>query len=165
MELRHEEKLFGNKLSFRQVLYLGGGIAGIGAAVGLAYVLNKALGAFAVPTIVHDVIWGLGGVLALVPLIGSLMLAFVPALGVWRIPGPSLPMDDDGFSPPIRLDQWWGMYRAHKARTPILAYRRTRALAGEGFTFLEDAYSAPAPTANPHLTWDEEDDRPSTTPP
>ncbi len=153
MELRHEEKIFGNKLSIRQVMYLAGGLAGIGAIMGGTYGLNRVLSI--APPLMHDILWGVGGLLSLIPLIGSLMMAFVPALGVWKIPGPTLASDDDGVTPPIRLDQWWAIRRAHRSRTPILPYRRTRALAGEGFTFLGEV-AAPTSSA---LIWEDGEEK------
>ncbi len=139
MELRHEEKIFGNKLSLRHVLYLGSGAVGAGLLLGVAYLLSRLLAGIG---FVFWVIWGIGGLLALIPLIAALIWAFVPALGVWRLPGPTLPMDDDSVNPPLRLDQWWRLRRAHTARTPYLPYRRLRGLAGDGFLYLDSPGTA-----------------------
>jgi hypothetical protein len=143
MELRHEEKLFGNKLSVRQVLYFVGGAATVGATFAAAYGLNHLIPR---PGVLHSAVWILAAAIALVPLCGALLLAFVPALGVWKLPGPRLPVEDDGVTPMVRLDEWWRLVRAHRARTPVLPYRRTRALAGEGFRFGDPTASGEAGT-------------------
>lgn len=142
MELRHEEKLFGNKLSIRQVLYLGAGALGMGVCLGTADLLAR----IPAPRVIHWGIWGVCAGIGLVPAIGAILWAFVPALGLGPIPGPTLPLDDDPASPPIRLDQWWQLQRAHRARPPLLPYRRTRGLAGAGFIYLDRPGASAAPT-------------------
>lgn len=113
LELKHEEKIFGGRVSTRQLSYLACGF-GVGLLMGggIAF-LFKSVPFLAV----------LFGLVFFVPaVLVAAMFAFLPA-GYFRwLPGPQERVSDNPFEPPIRLDEWLLILWRHREKRKHLPW-------------------------------------------
>lgn len=113
LELKHEDKVIGGRLSIRQMAYCaGGGAAGL-VLGGAVWFLLRPLPALAVVV---------AAPLVLVPLAAGAALAFLPAGFLPGVPGPSSPDSGNPFEPPIRLDEWLLLLWARRSKTMHLPW-------------------------------------------
>ncbi len=124
LELRHEEKIIGGKLSTRQLLFVVPGV--ILDWVFLSIPFQRLYDLF-LPQLVGEVMrWVTGGLLAIVISLVAMVFAFVPARMIPFFKNPKPKLNLDPYDVEMTMDKYLLLKISNKGKKKLLPYRVVR---------------------------------------